>query len=84
MSAPVVVKRLDARPLKAAGLHPVEQVLRELAALGPGEAYEVVTPHPPAPLLERAAALGFAGTTVELEPETFVTTFARAAPGGAA
>ncbi|HET9553332.1 MAG TPA: DUF2249 domain-containing protein [Anaeromyxobacteraceae bacterium] len=79
MSAPVVVKRLDVRPLKAAGLHPVEQVLRELALLGPDQAFEVVTPHAPTPLIERAAALGLAGTTVEESPGTFVTTFARGA-----
>ena len=38
-----LVKRLDARPLKAQGIHPVEEVLRDLAALGAGEAYELVT-----------------------------------------
>lgn len=73
-----VVKRLDARPLKAAGIHPVEQVLRELATLSPGEAYELVTPHLPAPIIERAAGLGVTGATVETGPEEFVTTFTRA------
>ncbi len=77
MSGPRVVKRLDARPLKAAGIHPVEQVLQDLAGLGPGEAYELVTPHVPGPILERAAALGVRGTTAENGPEEFVTTFTR-------
>lgn len=72
-----LVKRLDARPLKAAGIHPVEQVMTELAALAPGERYELVTPHLPGPVLERAAALGVRATTVETWPEEFVTTFER-------
>ena len=79
MTAPRVVKRLDARPLKAAGVHPVEQVLRELAALAPGEAYELVTPHVPGPVLERAAGLGVRGETVQVGPEEFVTSFVREA-----
>ena len=37
------MKRLDARPLRAQGIHPVEEVLRDLAALAPGDAYELVT-----------------------------------------
>lgn len=72
-----IPKRLDARPLRAAGIHPVEQVLRELSALAPGERFELVTPHPPGPILERAAALGVRGTTVETGPEEFVTCFTR-------
>ncbi len=78
MTAPRVVRRLDARPLKAQGIHPVEEVLRELSALRPGEAYELVTPHLPGPVLERAAALGVLGASVETGPEEFVTTFTRA------
>ena len=72
-----LVKRLDARPLRAAGIHPVEQVLRDLFALAPGERYELVTPHPPGPIRERAAALGVRASTVEVGPEEFVTTFSR-------
>ena len=74
-----LVKRLDARPLKAQGIHPVEEVLRDLAALCAGEAYELVTPHVPGPVLERAAALGVRGVTVETGPDEFVTTFTRKA-----
>ncbi len=72
-----LAKRLDVRPLKAAGIHPVEQVVRELAALAPGDAYELVTPHVPTPVLERAAALGLTSETVEVGPGEFVTTFTR-------
>jgi uncharacterized protein (DUF2249 family) len=77
VTAPRVVKRLDARPLKAAGVHPLEQVLRELAALGPGESYELVTPHVPEHVLQRVDALGVRGQTAQVGPEEFVTTFTR-------
>lgn len=77
MTALRVVKRLDARPLRAQGIHPVDEVLRDLAGLAPGEAYELVTPHVPGPILEKAAAMGVRGTSVETAPGEFVTTFAR-------
>ncbi len=73
----MTVKRLDARPLRAQGIHPVDEVMRELAALGPGDAYELVTPHVPGPILERAAAIGVKGTTAQVGPDEFVTTFTR-------
>jgi uncharacterized protein (DUF2249 family) len=73
-----VVRRLDGRPLRAAGLHPVEQVLSDLGALGPGEAYQFVSPHAPGPLLERTRA-GFDAEVVEESPGVFVTTFTRRA-----
>ena len=75
---PRVVTRLDGRPLRAAGLHPVEQVLAGLAALGDGEAYQFVSPHPPGPLLERTRD-GFDAAVVEESPGVFVTTFTRKA-----
>jgi PAS domain S-box-containing protein len=77
LGGPRLVKRLDARPLRAAGIHPVEEVLRDLAALAPGEAYELVTPHVPGPVLERAAEIGVRGVTAETGPAEFVTTFTR-------
>lgn len=73
----MTVKRLDARPLRAQGVHPVDEVMRELAALAPGDAYELVTPHVPGPILERAAAIGVTGSTAQLGPDEFVTTFTR-------
>ena len=73
----MIVKRLDARPLRAQGIHPVEEVLRDLAALAPGDAYELVTPHVPGPILEKAAAIGVRGSTAQVGPEEFVTTFTR-------
>lgn len=78
MTARRVVKRTDARALKAAGVHPLEVVLRDLAALGPGEAYELVSPHAPGHVLERAGALGVRWTSVEVGPDEVLTTFTKA------
>jgi hypothetical protein len=50
---------LDARPLLAQGIHPLEQVQREGAALQPGEIFEIITPFPPAPMIEKMGAAGF-------------------------
>ena len=77
MTAPRVVKRLDARVLKAAGIHPLEQVLRDLGALVPGEAYELVTPHAPGHVLEKVGELGLDWTSVTVGPDEVVTTFTK-------
>jgi uncharacterized protein (DUF2249 family) len=50
---------LDARPLLAQGIHPLEQVQQECAALQPGEIFEIITPFPPAPMIEKMTAAGF-------------------------
>jgi len=50
---------LDARPLLARGIHPLEQVQQECAALQPGEIFEIITPFPPAPMVEKMMAAGF-------------------------
>ncbi|MEI7726144.1 MAG: DUF2249 domain-containing protein [Bacteroidota bacterium] len=65
MNTPEWVKKenikitLDARPLLAQGIHPLEQVQQECAALQPGEIFEIITPFPPAPMIEKMAAAGF-------------------------
>ncbi|NCA74806.1 MAG: DUF438 domain-containing protein [Alphaproteobacteria bacterium] len=56
---PVSKVVLDARPLLAKGIHPLAQVQEECAALLPGEVYEVITPFPPAPMIEEMAAAGY-------------------------
>jgi uncharacterized protein len=53
-----VVATLDARPLLARGVHPVGEVMASLGALAPGDAYVLVTPFVPGPLLEKAKAAG--------------------------
>ncbi len=50
---------LDARPLLAQGIHPFEQVQQECDALQPGEIFEIITPFPPTPMIEKMAAAGF-------------------------
>jgi hypothetical protein len=50
---------LDARPLLAQGVHPLEQVQKECAALRPGEVFEIITPFPPAPMIEKMGAAGY-------------------------
>ncbi len=50
---------LDARPLLARGIHPLDQVQQECAALQPGEVFEIITPFPPAPMIEKMTAAGF-------------------------
>jgi len=77
VTGPRLVKRVDARALKAAGIHPLEQVLRDLAALLPGEAYELVTPHAPTHVLEAIGALGLDHRSVEAGPGEVVTTFTK-------
>jgi len=50
---------LDARPLLSAGEHPLQKVMEECGNLQPGEIYEIITPFPPAPMIEKLAAAGF-------------------------
>ena len=50
---------LDARPILASGEHPLQRVMEECAALQPGEIYEIITPFPPMPMIEKLTALGF-------------------------
>jgi len=50
---------LDARPLLAQGIHPLERVLKETSAMLPGEIYEIITPFPPSPMIEKLSDLGF-------------------------
>jgi uncharacterized protein (DUF2249 family) len=50
---------LDARPILASGEHPIERVLQEAGSLDPGEIYEIITPFPPMPMIEKLKALGF-------------------------
>ena len=50
---------LDARPLLAQGIHPLEHVQQECTALQAGEIFEIITPFPPAPMIEKMTAAGF-------------------------
>jgi hypothetical protein len=50
---------LDARPLLAQGVHPLELVQQQAAGLNPGEIFEIITPFPPTPMIENMSAAGF-------------------------
>ena len=43
----------------AQGIHPLERVQQECASLNPGEIFEIITPFPPSPMIEKMAAAGF-------------------------
>jgi uncharacterized protein (DUF2249 family) len=68
---------LDARPVLAAGEHPLEQVLREAGSLNPGEIYEIITPFPPMPMIEKLVALGFENYSETDDAGLFHTYFSR-------
>ncbi|MFA6127092.1 MAG: DUF1858 domain-containing protein [Bacteroidales bacterium] len=72
-----VVQSLDAREMLNRGEHPVGQVLADLHKLGEGSIYELVAPFFPAPLIEKAAAIGYLHYTIELNPEEFRIYFIR-------
>jgi DUF438 domain-containing protein len=76
-----ISRSLDARPLLAAGAHPVQEVMQELATLAPGAVFELVAPFVPGPLLERARAAGCLAHTEQEAPGLVRTWFTR---GGAA
>ena len=56
---PKVKITLDARPLLAQGIHPLEQVMQQASAMNKGEIFEIITPFPPAPMIEKMQAAGF-------------------------
>jgi uncharacterized protein (DUF2249 family) len=68
---------LDARPILASGEHPLQRVLEECAALLPGEIYEIITPFPPMPMIERLTALGFENYTETAGNGLFHTYFVK-------
>ena len=68
---------LDARPILASGEHPIERVLREADSLNPGEIYEIITPFPPIPMIEKLNAKGFEDYTEQDESGLFHSFFLR-------
>ena len=65
---------LDARPLLAQGIHPLEKVMAESGTLKTGEIYQIITPFPPEPMIEKMEALGFVSFS-EQQPDNFFHTF---------
>ncbi len=73
-----IAQSLDARPLLAAGEHPLNQVLSEIQTLQAGEIYELTTPFLPAPLLDAVRKKGYAVWSVTEEAEVIKNYFTRA------
>jgi uncharacterized protein (DUF2249 family) len=66
---------LDARPILASGQHPLERVISEASSLNEGEIYEIVTPFPPIPMIEKLNALGFESHSEKDETGMYHTYF---------
>jgi hypothetical protein len=71
-----IAKRLDARAAIEAGEHPLPKVMADLATLGEGQVYELVTPFVPAPLVDLAREKGFECASLS-EGEAVVRTYFR-------
>ncbi len=54
-----VVTEFDVREILAAGEHPVNQVVSEVAKLNSGDIYKVIAPFLPAPMIDKITALNF-------------------------
>jgi DUF438 domain-containing protein len=70
-----IVKKLDARPIIMQGGHPLGEVMTGVAELKPGEIYQLETPFPPAPLIERVVALGFDNWSEKKAEDYFINYF---------
>ncbi|MCX6249252.1 MAG: hypothetical protein NTX61_00715 [Bacteroidetes bacterium] len=68
---------LDARPLLAAGQHPLDCVISETGSFGSGEIYEIITPFFPAPMIEKFSARGFNSFTEQDSEGAFRTFFCK-------
>lgn len=53
-----VAYELDARPMLAAGEHPVNHVMADLKQMDQGFIYKLIAPFLPAPLIDKASSLG--------------------------
>ena len=71
----LVAKEFDARPMLAAGEHPVNQVMADLSAMTGGSIYKLSTPFLPAPLIDKAASLGVRHWLVKDGEESFTVYF---------
>ncbi len=66
---------LDARAMIEEGGHPLGEVVAAVRELRPGEAYGLVTPFVPAPLIDRVRALGCDAWTERRGPDEYLTIF---------
>jgi hypothetical protein len=72
-----VTRQLDAREMLNRGEHPVGQVLADLQHLAENEIYELIAPFFPAPLIDKASALGFSNYVISQSSEEFHVYFSK-------
>jgi DUF438 domain-containing protein len=72
-----IAVRLDARPMLAAGEHPLARVMQEVQTLPAEGIYELTTPFLPAPLLDAVRKKGFAVWTLQEEEDLFRNYFCK-------
>jgi hypothetical protein len=70
-------RSFDAREVIEAGGHPLDDVMRGLRDLGPGQVFELVTPFVPAPLIDVAKGKGFRAWSAPAVEGVFRTYFVR-------
>lgn len=69
------VELFDAREVIEAGEHPLPRVMAAVALLEPGQAFAIVTPFIPAPMIDKVRQEGLLAWTERTGPEHFVTYF---------
>jgi hypothetical protein len=70
-----VASTYDARADLAAGQHPAQRVMADLQKLASEEAYVLVTPFTPAPLIDLARSKGFSAWSMKEDEQTVKTFF---------
>ena len=70
------IELFDARESIRSGGHPLPQALAAVDKLQPGQAYAIVTPFRPTPMIDKIAAKGLATWTEQKGPDHFITYFA--------
>ncbi|MBK6964061.1 MAG: DUF1858 domain-containing protein [Bacteroidales bacterium] len=71
----LIAAGLDARPMLAAGEHPVNQVIADLKILEQGKIYKLVAPFLPAPLIDKAVSLNFDHWVTKQDDDSFIIYF---------
>lgn len=68
---------LDAREMLDRGEHPLSIVLEKAGNLSKGEIFELITPFPPMPLIEKVKALGLESYSRQVSGSDFRTYFCK-------
>ena len=71
----LIAGELDARPMLAAGEHPVNQVIADLKMLETGKIYKLTAPFLPAPLIDKASSLNFKHWVTKSDDGTHIIYF---------